>query len=251
MVEDASDGELPQGTPAEPMEAFADAGGVAGRPATSNGAVLRSLLLSLVINAALPFLTYTILTGQGMGTVPALVIGGVWNVLELVIEYARHRRLDSLSVIVLIFLAVSIVSSLISGSVQFTLLKESAGTALFGLVLLGSLLAPRPVMFYFGRHFATDRSDGQIAWWNGLWQYPQFRHGQRLLTAVWGVALLGEAVIRAALTFVLPTGVMVALNHFLPLVIIAILVMWTIAFGKRRSAAGVAGAAVAARDAPA
>ena len=247
MVEDASDGELPQGTPAEPMEASADAGGVAGRPATSNGAVLRSLLLSLVINAALPFLTYTILTGQGMGTVPALAIGGLWNVLELVIEYARHRRLDSLSVIVLIFLAVSIVSSLISGSVQFTLLKESAGTALFGLVLL----APRPVMFYFGRHFATDRSDGQIAWWNGLWQYPQFRNGQRLLTAVWGVALLGEAVIRAALTFVLPTGVMVALNHFLPLVIIAILVMWTIAFGKRRSAAGVAGAAVAARDAPA
>jgi hypothetical protein len=183
--------------------------------------------------------------------VPALAIGGLWNVLELVIEYARHRRLDSLSVIVLIFLAVSIVSSLISGSVQFTLLKESAGTALFGLVLLGSLLAPRPLMFYFGRHFATDRSDGQIAWWNGLWRYPQFRHGQRLLTAVWGIALLGEAIIRAALTFVLPTGVMVALNNFLPLVIIAILVMWTIAFGKRRSAAGVAEAAAAARDAPA
>jgi len=40
-------------------------------------------------------------------------------------------------------------------------------------------------------------------------------------------------------------------NDFLPLVIIAILVMWTIAFGKRRSAAGVAEAAAAARDAPA
>ena len=53
------------------------------------------------------------------------------------------------------------------------------------------------------------------------------------------------------MTFVLPTGVMVWLNNFLPLVIIGILVMWTIAFGKRRSAAGVAGAAAAARDAPA
>src|SRR5664279_5888041 len=101
MVEDASDGELAQGTRAEPMETSADAGGVAGRPATSNGAVLRSLLLSLVINAALPCATYTILTGQGMGTVPALAIGGLWNVLELVIEYARHRRLDSLSVCLL------------------------------------------------------------------------------------------------------------------------------------------------------
>ena len=88
---------------------------------------------------------------------------------------------------------------------------------------------------------------------HGRWarQYPQFRHGQRLVTAVWGIALLGEAVIRAALTFVLPTGVMVVLNHVLPLVIIAILVIWTIAFGKRRSAARVAAAAAAARDTPA
>ena len=213
--------------------------------------MVRSLLLSLVINAALPFLTYLVLVDQGMATVPALAIGGLWNVVELVIEYVRHRRLDSLSVIVLIFLAVGMAASLISGSVRFTLLKESAGTALFAVVLLGSLLTPRPVMFYFGRHFATDRSDGQVAWWNGLWQYPQFRHGQRLLTAVWGLVLLGEAVIRAALTFVLPTGVMVGLNHFLPLLIIAILIVWTIAFGKRRSAAGVAAGAAAAGDTPA
>lgn len=66
------DWEMPQGTPAAPTETSDDAGGVAGRRATSNGAVFRSLLLSLVINAALPFLTYTFLTRQGMATVPAL-----------------------------------------------------------------------------------------------------------------------------------------------------------------------------------
>ncbi len=147
--------------------------------------MLRSLLPSLVINAVLPFVTYTILTGEGMSTVPALAISGLWNVLEIVVEYVRHRRLDSFSVLILIFLTIGIASSLISGNVRFTLLKESAATGLFGFVLLGSLLAPRPLMFYFGRHFATDRSDAQVAWWNGLWKHPEFRHSQRLLTTVW------------------------------------------------------------------
>lgn len=45
-------------------------------------------------------------------------------------------------------------------------------TGLFGVVVLGSLLLPRPVMFYFGRKFATDGTAEGLAYWNGLWRYP-------------------------------------------------------------------------------
>lgn len=40
---------------------------------------------------------------------------------------------------------------------------QSAVTGLFGLVLLISLLLPRPVMFYFGRKFGTDGSREGVA----------------------------------------------------------------------------------------
>ncbi|MGR6997727.1 hypothetical protein ACU686_05785 [Yinghuangia aomiensis] len=31
--------------------------------------------------------------------------------------------------------------------------------------------APRPLMFYFGRKFATDGSEAGVAYWNSMWQY--------------------------------------------------------------------------------
>ena len=41
--------------------------------------MLSSLVPSLAINAGMPFVTYLFLTGRGMGTVPALALGGLWN----------------------------------------------------------------------------------------------------------------------------------------------------------------------------
>jgi len=33
----------------------------------------------------------------------------------------------------------------------------------------------------------------RLEWWNGLWQYPNFRAALRLVTAVWGIVYLVEA----------------------------------------------------------
>src|SRR3954471_24515124 len=90
--------------------------------------------------------------------------------------------------------------------------NSSVTTGLLGLVFLGSLLTRRPLTFYFGRRFATDGSPVQRDWWDGLWQYPQFRSVQRRLCVWWGVVLVGEAVIRAILTRALGTGPMVLVN---------------------------------------
>lgn len=197
---------------------------------------VQTILLSVVA----PIAIYGQLTDRGFSEVSALIISGLGPVVDLAITMAISRRVDEFSVMVLVFLVLSVLTSLLFDDPRLILLKESAITGLFGLVLLGSLLAPRPLMFYFGRRFATGGSAERITWWNGLWQYPGFRRTQRVMTLVWGVVLLVEAVVRGVLAFALPVGTMVVVNAVLPPVIIALLVAFTITYARRSQARAAA-----------
>lgn len=199
-------------------------------------------LQTIVFDVAGPILLYAGLTGNGVGEVPALVCSGAVPALSLLLTYLRERRLDEIGMIVLILLAVSVVAALLFSDPRALLVKDSAVTGLMGLVFLGSLLAPRPLTFYFGRKFATGGNPDRIAWWNGLWRFEGFRHTQRVLAVAWGVTLLAEAVLRVVLAFVLPVAAMVAVNAVLPFVVIAALITGTILYGKRAQARAGAGA---------
>ena len=203
---------------------------------------------TILFNIVGPIVVYDVAVGAGIGEVPALLLSGVPPLVELVGTLLVRRHADEFSWFVLILIALSVVVAVLGGGPQALLLRESAITGLFGLVLLGSLLlAPRPLMFYFGRRFATDGTPGGLAWWNGLWQYPQFRSMQRRLTLMWGGVLLVEAVVRAALTLGLSTGTMVVVNNVVPPVVIAVLVTITVTWGRR---AGRQAAARRALDEP-
>jgi hypothetical protein len=197
---------------------------------------VQTILLSVVA----PIVIYGMLTDRGFSEVAALIISGIGPVVDLAITMLVSRRVDEFSLFVLVFLVIGVVTSLLFDDPRLLLLKESAVTGLFGLVLLGSLLAPKPLMFYFGRRFATGGSAERITWWNGLWQYAGFRRTQRVLTLVWGVTLLGEAVLRGVLAFVLPVGSMVVINSVLPPVVFALLVVFTFAYAKRSQARAAA-----------
>jgi hypothetical protein len=202
---------------------------------------VQTILLSVVV----PIVVYDVLTDRGVAPVPALIASAVGPLLDLVVTIVRTRRVDEFSLVVLGFLVIGVVTSLLFDDPRLLLLKESAVTGLFGLVLLGSLLAPRPLMFYFGRRFATGGQPERLAWWNGLWQYPGFRRTQRVLTAVWGGVLLVEAVLRGVLTYVLTTGTMVVVNNVVPPVVIALLVAFTVTYARRSQAKGARAAAAA------
>jgi hypothetical protein len=191
---------------------------------------------TILFNVIAPTLTYFLLTGHGVGEVPALLASGAWPVVELGVFFALHRRVDEFSIFVLILLGLSLVAALGFNSPRLILVKDSAITGLFGLAVLASFALRRPLMFYFGRKFATNGTPESIAWWNGLWQYPGFRRTQYVINAVWGVTFLAEALARIALSYVLSTGTMVLVTAVLPFVVIGTLVTWTIGYGKRARA---------------
>jgi intracellular septation protein A len=191
---------------------------------------------SILFTAVLPFLTYGVLTDRGMSEFSALALSGVWPVVEVAVLYAIRRRIDELGVLSLLIIGLGMVSALALRDERLLLVKESAVTGLFGLALLGSLLLPRPMMFYFGRKFATDGSAERVAWWNGLWRYPGFRRTQRILTLVWGLTFVIEAAGRIELAQILSVDTMVAVSAILPFAVMAALVTWTILYTKRARA---------------
>ena len=59
-------------------------------------------------------------------------------------------------------------------------------------------------MFYINRQFVAGDDPVRLEWWNSLWQHPNFRAAQRVVTAVWGIAYLIEALLRVGFALVLP-----------------------------------------------
>jgi hypothetical protein len=201
---------------------------------------------TILLNVVLPLLTYNLLTDRGVSEVPALLASGAWPVIELVLSFALHRRFDEISIMTLIFIVLGVVAGLGFNSARLVLVKESIVTGLFGVVALGSLALPRPLMFYFGRKFATNGTPESVAYWNGLWRYPGFRRTQRVITVVWGLVFIAEAVVRIGLSYALSTSAMAAISSVLPLAVTGVLIFWTISYGRRARARAAALAAPAA-----
>ena len=199
----------------------------------SDRSALLGWLWTLSLNVALPILTYLLLVGPlGVAPVPSLLLSGVWPLLEMAFTMVRQRHVDEFSLFVLIGIVVGVLTAVFSDSVRAVFLKDSISTGLLGLVFLVTLLG-KPLTFFLARRFATDGSKVQRDWWDGLWRHPQFRRVQRQLGAAWGLALLGEAIARAILTWRLGTSAMVVVNNVAPYVVIAVMMFVSITVGKR------------------
>ncbi|MFP5020187.1 VC0807 family protein [Pseudonocardia phyllosphaerae] len=194
-----------------------------------------------LLTVVVPIVVYDLLTDAGVAPVWALIASSVGPLLDLGVTWLRRGRLDEFAVIVLILIGIGVLTSLFFDDPRLLMLKETVLTMLFGLVALGSLvLAPRPLMFYYGRRFATGGEPERITWWNGLWRYPGFRRTQMVLTAVWGVVFLAEGIARAVLTWLLPVDTMVVVNNVAPFVILVALVVWTILYARHAQRVGEA-----------
>src|SRR5215471_13579844 len=165
------------------------------------GISLRAQLPSLLVNAVAPLAAYQVLTSLGVSSVAALASSAAFPVVGVGWSFARTRRPDIIGVVSLTFILVGVAASLLSGDPRFVLVKDSLMTGLFGLLCLGSLVVVRrPLMFYFGRQFSSAGDPARAAAFESMWQYPHFRAVIRVMTIVWGVGYLIEALVRVELS---------------------------------------------------
>lgn len=207
----------------------------------STRSALRGMLPSIVVNGVLPFLLYQALKRSGVAAVPALSAGAIFPVVSTAVGWLRTRQADVIGLISLFFIVIGVVTSLLSGDVQFTLLKESFLTGLNGLIFFGSLFTARPLMFYMARQVSTGGDPEAIANWNARWQFPMFRHAMRTMTSVWGGVFLADALIRVALVFILPISTFLVVSQVMFYAVLIGTMRWTMSYGRRmqRQAAAV------------
>src|ERR1700733_5705523 len=162
-----------------------------------------------------PLLAYHLLQSNGVGTVPALVLSGVLPAIGVIIGIVRHRRVDAVGVLVLAGIVAGAVLGLVSHNPKLVLDEGSVGTAVFGLLCLGSLARPEPLMYRLAMEFiGPDSRQGRE--FTDLWQYQEFRHTFRVMTAVWGTAYLVESAARVVIVANPSTGTALATSKVMP-----------------------------------
>ena len=158
--------------------------------------------------------------------------------------------MDAVGALVLAGIAVGAVLGLVSHNPKLVLDEGSVGTGVFGLLCLGSLARPEPLMYRLALEFiGPDSAQGRE--FTDLWQYREFRRVFQVITAVWGTAYLAEAAARLVIVANTSTGTALAVSKVMPWVVTAVLVAWTFGYGRLQKRKGEALAAEAAARADA
>jgi hypothetical protein len=222
--------------PAGSSEFGSESSGVSARPDLPQldmRGSFNGLLRSIVINAIVPLIIYNLLKSRGASDLVALGVAAVAPALDGLVSVLRQRRLDLLSGLVLAGIVISMIAVLLGGDTRVLLIRESILTGALGVACFVSLLFPRPLMFYFGRYFASGNDPVKAQGYDRMWQFPYFRYVNRVITVVWGVAFTGEFALRAVMAFTLPISVVLAVAPVALGSITVLTILWTLAYSRR------------------
>jgi hypothetical protein len=184
---------------------------------------LRLLAPNLIVAGVFPVVGYALLRPHVASDATALAIVLIFPVAEVIVERLRRGRFEPIGIIALIGITLGIIGAVaFNGDATLLKVRESIITGIFGVICLASLFGRRPAMFYMGRMFATGGDAQRMAEFNEVWDLPTVPRRFRLVTAVWGVGLVGEAAFRTVLALSIPT------ESFL---VISQIVNWTVLGG--------------------
>jgi hypothetical protein len=202
---------------------------------------LRAMAPSTIFGAIIPLAVYYAVRPHVGGDAPALMIAGAIPAAWVVVEWIRKRTLDAIGSITLFGFIAGIIASVALGNNAFVLkVRDSAFTALFGLVCLATLRMHKPLMFHLGKALSAGDSEEKRAAYDELFELPTARRTFLIITAVWGVGLILEASARVLLAIALPTGPFLAVSPVLGGVCFGGLFIFTLWYSKVARARGEA-----------
>lgn len=188
----------------------------------------KAILFTLLLNIALPYVIYRLLAPHTSSAV-ALSAAAIVPLGESVYTLMRTRKADVFSGFIFLGLVLGVIAALLGGDERFILLRESYVTGIMGILFLLSLLFPRPLIYYFAERFA-GRDPQMDDKWNRL---PAYRRTFRLMTIVWGCALLLEAAIKVALMNILSISAFLVVSPIASYAIIGLTIFWNIRYMRQ------------------
>jgi hypothetical protein len=205
--------------------------------------ILGSIAIELLVNFLLPYVIY-VKAEAGIGQVHALLAASLPPIVWSVIEFARKRRVDAVSILVLAGIVLSLLAFFGGGSARFLQLRENLVTGLIGLAFLGSAAIGHPLIYQLARAGKLRKSQAEAERFEALRDKQHFRRGMTIMTLVWGFGLIAQTIVACMLVF------RISIRHYLvvsPIIgygIMGGLALWTFWYVKRMKRRGAAPAAL-------
>jgi hypothetical protein len=203
------------------------------------------VFLEALVNFILPFAIYAYAEAP-LGEVRALLASSAPPIAWSLVEFAWHRRIDALSVLVVSGIILSLLAMLGGGGVQFLQLREKLVTGVIGLAFLGSALIGKPLIYELARASMRRKSEGEAQQFEMLQANAGFRRTMTVMTIVWGLGFLVDVAISVVLVFTLSIRDYLIVNPILGYGMIGGLSLWTFLYGQRARRRGEARRAAAA-----
>jgi len=174
------------------------------------------IVWGIVLNAIIPVALYKVSRRYlSASEFTALVVASTFPFGKSVFDLMRLGQVDPISIVVLLGIATDGVALLL------------------GLSCFVSLLLPRPMMFYFGRHFMAGADPQRQARFNAAWQLPEVRFSHRLITTVWGCVFVGELILRIILIYHVSASTVLIISPILIGTLTIVTMIWTFRYGHR------------------
>ena len=188
----------------------------------------------IALNAIIPVILYKLSKHYlSSSELTALLIATTFPVGKSIFDLVRRGQVDPVSIVVLLGIAATGVALFFGGSPRLLLVRESLFTGAFGLACFFSLLLPRPMMFYFARHFVAGADPQRRARFNAGWQLREVRFCHRLITTVWGCVFVGELILRIVLIYHASTATVLIVSPALLGTLTIAAMIWAFSYGRR------------------
>jgi hypothetical protein len=188
--------------------------------------------VEVIVNVALPFACYSLLQPK-VGDVRALLASAAPPIVWSLAEFARRRRIDAVSLFVLVGIALSLLAFAGGGSARFLQLRENLVTGAIGLVFLASAAIGKPLVYQFARAGAARQSAKAAAEIEQVKDNVYLRRTMTFMTLVWGFGLLAATAIACALVFTLSIRTYLLVSPFVGYGIMGALALWTVWYSRR------------------
>ncbi len=187
-------------------------------------------LAGLACDVGLPLIGYYTLHGLGASDWAALLAAAAAAGARLVWVAAWTRRITWFAAVMLAVFGAGTALAFAGGGPRVLLLKDSATTAMIGVVFLISLLSDRPLTLSAAQTWKPARAERLAELYRSE---PAARRVFRVSALGWGAGLLGEATLRVPLVYLLPVNVMVGLSTAMMIIAMAGLAIWNAVYITR------------------
>jgi len=196
--------------------------------------MFRNIGLSLVINAAVPYLIYRLAAPHyPHDSVTPLLFSTVVPAVWLAYGLIRKRTVDAIAIIAICEVTVTIAVTLLASSVGWALIARASQGALVGLVFAGSVLIGRPIIYYIARQFAVGMDPARAEGFDRAHTLDKGRTFS-IATLVWSAGLIVLSAIQVVLAIRLAPANYLLVAPILSVTGNIVLMVWTIRFSVRR-----------------